>query len=61
MAPIRLAALNIPAPAVERPANVVRSLARLFVSDVEDKPWFNDRDMWPRYLTMLATQRLQPL
>jgi hypothetical protein len=30
---------------------------RLFASDVEDKPWFNDREMWPRYLTMLATQR----
>jgi len=52
-----LAALNIPKPVVERPANVIRSLARLFVSDVEDKPWFNDREMWPRYLTMLATQR----
>jgi hypothetical protein len=52
-----LAALSIPAPTVERPANVVRSLARLFVSDVEDKPWFNDRDMWPSYLTMLAAQR----
>ena len=36
---------------------MIRSLARLFVSDVEDKPWFNDREMWPRYLTMLATQR----
>jgi len=41
----------------EQPANTVRSVTRLFVSDVEDKPWFNDREMWPRYLTMLATQR----
>jgi hypothetical protein len=24
---------------------------------VEDKAWYNDRAMWPRYLTMLATQR----
>ena len=24
---------------------------------MEDKPWFNDREMWPRYLTNLATQR----
>src|SRR5207237_1769220 len=23
----------------------------------EDKPWFNDREMWPRYFTMLASQR----
>ena len=29
----------------------------MFVSDVEDKPWYNDREMWPAYLTMLATQR----
>ena len=42
---------------VERPANSVRSLARCFVSEVEDKPWFYDRAMWPRYLTNLATQR----
>ncbi len=32
----------------------VRSVMRLFVSDVEDKPWFNDRDMWPAYFSMLA-------
>jgi len=51
------AALSVPKPIVEQPANVVRSVARLFVSDVEDKPWYNDREMWPRYLTMLATQR----
>src|SRR5262245_23431195 len=44
-------------PTVEKPANRIRSLARAFVSDVEDKPWFNDREMWPRYLTTLATQR----
>jgi hypothetical protein len=42
---------------VEKPANRIRSIARAFVSDVEDKPWFNDREMWPRYLTTLATQR----
>ncbi len=41
----------------ERPANRVRSVMRLFVSDVEDKPWFNDRDFWRRYLTLLAAQR----
>jgi hypothetical protein len=51
------AALGIPKPIVERPANAIRGIARLFVSDVEDKPWFNDREMWPRYLTLLATNR----
>jgi hypothetical protein len=51
------AALDIRQSTVESPANTVRSVARLFVSDVEDKPWFNDRQMWPAYLTMLAAQR----
>ena len=41
----------------ERPANVIRSVTRLFTSDVEDKPWYNDREMWPQYLSMLAAQR----
>src|SRR6266567_7839476 len=52
-----IAALAITKAIVEQPANKVRSIARLFTSDVEDKPWYNDREMWPRYLTMLASQR----
>src|SRR5260370_41790890 len=44
-------------PLAGRPVNVVRSVVRSVASDVEDKPWYNDREMWPRYLTMLATQR----
>jgi hypothetical protein len=52
-----IAALAVPQPISEAPFNPVRSISRMFVSDVEDKPWFNDREMWPRYLTMLATQR----
>lgn len=52
-----LGALDIRKPVTERPANVIRSVTRLFTSDVEDKPWYNDREMWPHYLTMLATQR----
>jgi len=51
------AALAFVNPITERPANAVRGVMRLFASDVEDKPWYNDRQMWPRYLTMLATQR----
>ena len=50
-------ALQIAKPLIEQPANKVRGINRLFVSDIEDKPWYNDRDMWPQYLTMLATQR----
>ena len=41
----------------EAPANTVRSVTRCFVSDVEDKPWYNDREMWPEYLGMLAANR----
>ncbi len=43
---------------LERPFNQVRSIGRLFASDVEDKPWFNDREFWPAYFSMLATQRI---
>lgn len=52
-----VAALKVSKPLIEQPANKVRGLNRLFVSDIEDKSWYNDREMWPQYLTMLATQR----
>ncbi len=40
-----------------QPANQVRAISRLFSSDLHDKPWFNDREMWPAYFDMLAAQR----
>jgi hypothetical protein len=52
-----LAALAVPKPVTESPANSVRSVTRLFTSEIEDKPWYNDREMWPAYLSMLAAQR----
>lgn len=52
-----LAALAVPKPVVERPANAVRSVMRLFTSEIEDKPWYKDREMWPAYLSVLAAQR----
>jgi hypothetical protein len=52
-----LEALHFDKPVVEKPANAVRGINRLFVSEIEDKGWYNDREMWPQYLTMLATQR----
>jgi hypothetical protein len=52
-----LAALQSLEPAIEQPANAIRSVARAFVSDVEDKSWFQDRAFWSRYLSMLAAQR----
>jgi len=42
---------------VERSANSFRSIGRIFCSDIQDKPWFYDREMWPAYFSMLATQR----
>ncbi|MEO8483768.1 MAG: hypothetical protein ABI634_16275 [Acidobacteriota bacterium] len=57
LGPDPAAALTVPRPVSERPANGVRSVTRLFTSDVEDTAWYNDREMWPAYLSMLATQR----
>jgi hypothetical protein len=52
-----VAAMQLRAPVIESPANPIRSVARFFVSDVEDMAWYNDRAMWPQYLSMLAAQR----
>jgi hypothetical protein len=51
------AALEQPRASVERAFNSIRSIGRIFCSDIQDKPWFYDRDMWPAYFSMLATQR----
>ncbi len=50
-------ALEIRTAILEQPANQIRGVMKSFVSDVEDKPWYNDRAQWPAYLTMLATNR----
>jgi hypothetical protein len=54
-APLLRAVEDAP-PAADDPPGAarVRGIMRLFVSDVEDKPWFNDREMWPAYFSMLA-------
>lgn len=44
-------------PLVESPTARVRSMARLFCSEGEDKAWFYDRQQWREYLTMLASNR----
>lgn len=51
------AALTLAAPIQEQPANKVRSIARAFVSDVEDKSWYYDKAFWRDYLTALVTNR----
>ncbi|MEK3725577.1 hypothetical protein [Paenibacillus sp. FSL H8-0034] len=45
----------------DKPHNKVRSINRLFVSEVEDKPWFYDLTFWDEYLTELAGQRFNRL
>jgi len=52
-----LAAVSVRAPLVEQPANVVRSVARLFTSEISDKPWFYDKQFWRRYLSELIDHR----
>ncbi len=52
-----LGALRISSPIVEQPANAVRSVTRVFASEVNDKPWFDDEGFWRRYLSMLVSQR----
>lgn len=42
---------------VDKPHNPVRSITRLFSSEIEDKAWFYDRHFWDEYLTELAGQR----
>ncbi len=51
------AVFALKSPIVEQAANPIRSIARLFTSEVEDKEWFHDRDFWGRYLSMLIAQR----
>ena len=48
---------GLASPLVEAPTARVRSIARLFCSEAEDKSWFHDRQFWHAYLTMLATHR----
>lgn len=42
---------------IEQPANSIRSITRLFVSDIEDKSWFYDKAFWQSYLSMLISNR----
>jgi len=44
-------------PVEEKPANEVRSVSRYFCSELEDKPWFYDRQFWSEYLDHLVASR----
>jgi hypothetical protein len=50
-------ALHLPAPLIETTPNKVRSVARAFLSEIEDKAWFYDRAFWTAYLDTLAAAR----
>jgi hypothetical protein len=50
-------ALHVSEPLVESSPNRVRSVARPFLSEIEDKPWFYDRGFWTRYLDSIAAAR----
>jgi hypothetical protein len=50
-------ALTLHAPVVEITPNRIRSVARAICSEIEDKPWFYDRDFWTHYLDSLVFAR----
>ncbi len=50
-------ALHLSAPVVEITPNKVRSVARAFLSEIEDKSWFYDRAFWQEYLDAIAFAR----
>ncbi len=52
-----ISALALDAPIVETTPNRVRSVARAFCSEIEDKSWLYDRDFWTHYLDSLAFAR----
>ena len=41
----------------ERPANELRSVSRYFCSELEDKPWYYDKEFWSGYLDRLVACR----
>jgi hypothetical protein len=52
-----IAALHVNEVVTEQPANEIRCVSRYFCSEIEDKPWYYDREFWPRYLDTLAACR----
>ncbi|HEY4048208.1 MAG TPA: hypothetical protein VGM27_15205 [Acidobacteriaceae bacterium] len=41
----------------EKPANEIRSVGRYFCCEIEDKPWYYDKNFWRGYLDVLAASR----
>jgi hypothetical protein len=53
-----LAELTATEPISQAPATPVRSILRVYVSEIQDPPWFYDRTFWTEYLTELAVNRI---
>ncbi|HVT81435.1 MAG TPA: hypothetical protein VHM90_12335, partial [Phycisphaerae bacterium] len=51
------AALEMKTSTTESPASKIRGIFRMFVSEVEDKRWFYDKEGWEKYFDMLVTNR----
>ena len=49
--------LHLTGPIIETTPNKIRSVARAFCSEIDDKPWFYDRSFWESYLDRLAASR----
>lgn len=52
-----LRALQLTQTKTERPANEVRSVGRYFCCELEDKPWYYDKEFWCGYLDRLVASR----
>ena len=50
-------ALHLEHPIEERPANEWRSVGRYFCCELEDKPWYYDKEFWRGYLDALVASR----
>ena len=50
-------ALHLTEAVEEKPANAVRCVSRYFCSELEDKPWYYDKDFWRGYLDALVAAR----
>lgn len=52
-----VASLRVQQTVEEKPANEVRSVGRYFCCELEDKPWYNDKQFWSGYLDRLVASR----
>jgi len=52
-----IASLHLAAPINEKPANDIRCVSRYFCGELEDKPWYDDKNFWVNYLDTLVASR----